>query len=115
MASPFTFPQFMVFREVTHKVDILIMENLLLCESDIMMCVVQSLVPLGSVEELLAAYDSQRRELPPPVVVWEWGWTKSAETWNGRAAMLAVLSLLVLEVTTGKGFLHQWGILPLMP
>ncbi|KAK4357724.1 hypothetical protein RND71_023334 [Anisodus tanguticus] len=73
----------------------------------------QSLVPLGSVEELLAAYDSQRRELPPPVTVWEWGWTKSAETWNGRAAMLAVLVLLVLEVTTGKGFLHQWGIFPL--
>ncbi|XP_073155600.1 ferrochelatase-2, chloroplastic [Henckelia pumila] len=73
----------------------------------------QSLVPLGSVEELLAAYDSQRRELPPPIVVWEWGWTKSAETWNGRAAMLAVLVLLVLEVTTGEGFLHQWGVLPL--
>ncbi|GMN25967.1 hypothetical protein TIFTF001_001124 [Ficus carica] len=72
----------------------------------------QSLVPLGSVEELLAAYDSQRRELPPPVTVWEWGWTKSAETWNGRAAMLAVLVLLVLEVTTGEGFLHQWGVLP---
>lgn len=74
----------------------------------------QSLVPLGSVEELLAAYDSQRRELPPPVLVWEWGWTKSAETWNGRAAMLAVLLLLFLEVTTGEGFLHQWGILPLV-
>ncbi|KAG2651606.1 hypothetical protein PVAP13_1NG292900 [Panicum virgatum] len=73
----------------------------------------QSLVPLGSVEELLAAYDSKRDELPPPVIVWEWGWTKSAETWNGRAAMLAVLVLLMLEVTTGEGFLHQWGILPL--
>lgn len=77
--------------------------------------ILQSLVPLGSVEELLAAYDSQRRELPPPVTVWEWGWTKSAETWNGRAAMLAVVVLLVLEVTTGEGFLHQWGILPLHP
>ncbi|XP_078172582.1 ferrochelatase-2, chloroplastic-like [Carex rostrata] len=73
----------------------------------------QPLVPLGSVEELLAAYDSKRGKLPPPVTVWEWGWTKSAETWNGRAAMLAVLALLVLEVTTGQGFLHQWGILPL--
>ncbi|XP_068647917.1 ferrochelatase-2, chloroplastic-like isoform X2 [Aristolochia californica] len=72
----------------------------------------QSLVPLGSVEELLAAYDSQRRELPTPVTFWEWGWTKNAETWNGRAAMLAVLILVVLEVTTGEGFLHQWGILP---
>ncbi|CAA6660202.1 unnamed protein product [Spirodela intermedia] len=69
--------------------------------------------PSWSVEELLAAYDTKRTELPPPVTVWEWGWTKSAETWNGRAAMLAVLALLVLEVTTGKGFLHQWGILPL--
>ncbi|KAE9449742.1 hypothetical protein C3L33_18359, partial [Rhododendron williamsianum] len=75
--------------------------------------ILQSLVPLGSVEELLAAYDSQRRELPPPVTMWEWGWTKSAETWNGRAAMLAVLVLLVLEVTTGEGFLHQWFVLPL--
>ncbi|KAG6777727.1 hypothetical protein POTOM_017556 [Populus tomentosa] len=72
----------------------------------------QSIVPLGSVEELLAVYDSKRRELQSPVMVWEWGWTRSAETWNGRAAMLAVLVLLVLEVTTGQGFLHQWGILP---
>lgn len=69
----------------------------------------QSLVPLGSVEELLAAYDSKRSVLPPPIAVWEWGWTRSAETWNGRAAMLAVLALLVLEITTGEGFLHQWG------
>ncbi|XP_020201949.1 ferrochelatase-2, chloroplastic [Cajanus cajan] len=72
----------------------------------------QSLVPLGSVEELLAAYDSQRRELPPPVIVWEWGWTKSAETWNGRVAMLAVLLLLFYEVTADKGLLHQLGIWP---
>ncbi|XP_074589589.1 ferrochelatase-2, chloroplastic-like [Curcuma longa] len=63
----------------------------------------QSLVPLGSVEELLAAYDSKRAVLPPPIAVWEWGWTRSAETWNGRAAMLAVLALLVLEITTGEG------------
>jgi len=60
----------------------------------------------------LAAYDTQRKELPPPVIVWEWGWTKSAETWNGRVAMLAVLLLLFLEVTTDKGLLHQFGIWP---
>ncbi|CAM6107323.1 unnamed protein product [Calypogeia fissa] len=72
----------------------------------------QSLVPLGKVEELLATYDTQRRGLPAPVAVWEWGWTKSAETWNGRVAMLAVVALLVLEVSTGKGVLHQWGIFP---
>ncbi|KAK7286513.1 hypothetical protein RJT34_21559 [Clitoria ternatea] len=32
-----------------------------------------SLVPLGSVEELLATYDSQCKELLPPVIVWGWG------------------------------------------
>jgi hypothetical protein len=45
-----------------------------------------SLVPSGSVEELLEVYDRERMELPPPVSVWEWGFTKSAETWNGRLA-----------------------------
>lgn len=71
----------------------------------------QSLVPGGSVEKLLATYDSKRRELPPPVTVWEWGWTKSAETWNGRVAMLAFLMLLALEVTSGEGILHKLGLL----
>jgi len=46
----------------------------------------RSLVPLGSVEDLLATYDGERLKLPPPVVVWRWGWTRSAEVWNGRAA-----------------------------
>ena len=72
---------------------------------------VQSLVPVGSVGELLATYDAMRRELPAPVTMWEWGFTKSAETWNGRAAMLAVLFLLFLEVTSGQGVLHQLGVL----
>jgi ferrochelatase len=71
----------------------------------------QPLVPLGNVEELLAAYDSQHRELPSPVIVWEWGLTKSAETWNGRVAMLAVLLLLFFEVTTPDSVFHQLGIL----
>eukprot|EP00249_Psilotum_nudum_P025021 c29351_g1_i2 orf=379-2025(+) len=73
----------------------------------------QPLVPMGSVEELLATYDAQRRELPPPVALWRWGWTMSAETWNGRAAMLAVLVLLLIEVTTGQGILHHIGGFPL--
>jgi len=70
-----------------------------------------SLVPSGSVEQLLEVYDRERMELPPPVSVWEWGFTKSAETWNGRFAMLAVFILLVLEVATGSGVLHQMGAL----
>ena len=40
----------------------------------------------GRVEDILQAYDRERRVLPPPVRMWEWGWTKSAETWNGRIA-----------------------------
>jgi ferrochelatase len=52
----------------------------------------------------LAAYDLQHRELPPQVLVWEWGCPKSVETWNGRAAMIDVLLLLVIEITTGEGF-----------
>ena len=67
-------------------------------------------MPLSRVEELLATYDIERRELPAPVAMWEWGWTKSAETWNGRAAMLAVFCLLLFEVATGQGILHQIGM-----
>merc|ERR1712031_96492 len=43
----------------------------------------RALVPPGSVEDLLAAYDRERDALPPPVTVWEWGWTRSSETING--------------------------------
>ena len=40
----------------------------------------------GRVEDILQTYDRERRVLPPPVRLWEWGWPKSAETWNGRIA-----------------------------
>lgn len=66
---------------------------------------VESLVPLGDVDTLLEAYDRDRRVLPPPMQMWQWGWTSSAETWNGRIAMLAVVVILLLEVTTGQGVL----------
>ncbi|CAL8471095.1 g10637 [Coccomyxa elongata] len=62
----------------------------------------------GRVEEILQTYDRERRVLPAPVRMWQWGWTKSAETWNGRIAMLAVLTILLLEVTTGQGVLTHW-------
>lgn len=66
-----------------------------------------SLVPLGDLEMLLQAYDRERRALPSPVVMWEWGWTKSAETWNGRIAMLAIIIILLLEVSTGQSILKN--------
>lgn len=45
--------------------------------------------------------------LPAPVLMWQWGWNKSAELWNGRIAMLAIVLLVLLEVTTGQGVLSN--------
>lgn len=61
--------------------------------------------PAGEVESLLDTYDRERKVLPAPVMMWKWGWTRSAETWNGRIAMLALVLLVLLEVTTGQGVL----------
>ncbi|EFN54521.1 hypothetical protein CHLNCDRAFT_24443, partial [Chlorella variabilis] len=66
-----------------------------------------SLVPLGEVDALLETYDRDRKALPPPVLMWKWGWTKSAETWNGRIAMLALVLILLLEGTTGRGVINN--------
>ena len=67
------------------------------------------LVPQGSVDELLAAYDGERHSLPPPIEVWRWGWTRQAEVWNGRLAMLALALLVALEARSGS-ILRQWGL-----
>eukprot|EP00877_Chromochloris_zofingiensis_P010780 jgi/Chrzof1/5956/Cz16g21260.t1_FC[v5.2] len=66
-----------------------------------------ALVPIGELETLLDAYDRDRRPLPAPVGPWEWGFTKSAETWNGRIAMVAIIIILLLEVTTGQSILSN--------
>ena len=34
------------------------------------------------------------------------GWTTSAETWNGRLAMVALLLIIVLEFTTGQSIMR---------
>lgn len=41
--------------------------------------------------------------------IWIWGFTTSAENWNGRLAMLGFLFTLVIEVVTGKGVMHFFG------
>lgn len=41
---------------------------------------------------------------------WEWGLTASAETWNGRLAMLGFLALMA-ELIVGDGPLHFVGLL----
>jgi ferrochelatase len=70
-----------------------------------------SLVPMGDLDTLLDAYDRDRRTLPAPVEPWSWGWTKSAETWNGRIAMVAIIVILLLEATTGQSFLSNVMVL----
>ena len=50
----------------------------------------------------------ERQEVPR--FVWKWGFTVSAENWNGRLAMLGFFFVVVIEMTTGKGILHFLGI-----
>jgi Chlorophyll A-B binding protein len=42
---------------------------------------------------------------------WRWGFTPQAEIWNGRLAMIGFLSAALIELFSGQGFLHFWGIL----
>eukprot|EP00803_Ostreobium_quekettii_P008227 evm.model.scf_638.1 EVM.evm.TU.scf_638.1 scf_638:10323-14473(+) len=73
-----------------------------------------SIVPIGGVDTLLESYDRERENLPPPTnLMWKWGFTQSAELWNGRLAMVAIAMILVMETTTGQGvlskiFLNLW-------
>ena len=58
---------------------------------------------VGDVEALLQTYDSDRLPLPAPYNDgWKWGWTKSAEKWNGRIAMIAIMVILAVEILTGQ-------------
>lgn len=73
----------------------------------LMLCLSIALVRAGELDALLAAYDRERRVLPSPVVMWEWGWTKSAEAWNGRLAMVAILIIVFMELTTGQSIIKS--------
>jgi hypothetical protein len=42
---------------------------------------------------------------------WRWGFTPQAEIWNGRLAMIGFSAVALIELFTGQGFLHFWGIL----
>ncbi len=42
---------------------------------------------------------------------WRWGFTPQAEIWNGRLAMIGFLAAALIEIFSGQGFLHFWGIL----
>jgi heme oxygenase len=42
---------------------------------------------------------------------WKWGFTPSAEIWNGRLAMLGFLIATLIELFTGHGYLRVLGLL----
>ncbi len=42
---------------------------------------------------------------------WNWGFTAGAENWNGRLAMIGFVAAIILELTTGQGVLHFFGVL----
>lgn len=42
---------------------------------------------------------------------WVWGFTPQAEIWNGRFAQIGFIAAVLIELSSGKGFLHFWGIL----
>jgi hypothetical protein len=42
---------------------------------------------------------------------WRWGFTPQAEIWNGRLAMIGFLAAVFIELFSGQGVLHFWGIL----
>eukprot|EP00954_Amorphochlora_amoebiformis_P016895 1315647-Amorphochlora_amoeboformis.AAC.1 len=54
----------------------------------------ESLVPGGDVEDLISLYDNSSEQ---PIVAWEWGWNRNAETINGRIAMIALAALGALD------------------
>ena len=38
--------------------------------------------------------------------LWLWGFTDSAETWNGRFAMIGFISVVIIELFTSRGLLY---------
>jgi len=41
----------------------------------------------------------------------QFGSNPSAELWNGRLAMIGFVSALLIELLSGKGVLHFWGLM----
>ncbi|ABW26617.1 hypothetical protein [Acaryochloris marina] len=39
------------------------------------------------------------------------GFNPFAEAWSGRLAMVGIYIALIIELVTGKGVLHFWGLM----
>nr|YP_010925884.1 CAB/ELIP/HLIP superfamily protein [Neoporphyra seriata]WKD84116.1 CAB/ELIP/HLIP superfamily protein [Neoporphyra seriata] len=42
---------------------------------------------------------------------WLWGFTDSAETWNGRFAMIGFIAVVFIELVTRRGLLYLIGVM----
>lgn len=47
----------------------------------------------------------------PSTNAWQWGFTNSAEVWNGRLAMLGFIAAVIVELISGKGILTFYGLI----
>jgi hypothetical protein len=41
----------------------------------------------------------------------KFGFTAGAENWNGRLAMIGFAAALIIELVSGQGVLHFWGLM----
>ncbi|MDB9314186.1 MAG: chlorophyll A-B binding protein [Kamptonema sp. SIO4C4] len=41
----------------------------------------------------------------------KFGFTEGAENWNGRLAMIGFVTALIIELVSGQGLLHFWGLM----
>lgn len=57
------------------------------------------------------------KTITPPIVdpadrnAWKAGFTPQAEIWNGRLAMIGFAAALIIELSSGQGLLHFWGLI----
>ena len=57
------------------------------------------------------------KTITPPIMdtadrnAWKPGFTPQAEIWNGRLAMLGFAAAVIIELLSGQGVLHFWGLL----
>lgn len=42
---------------------------------------------------------------------WKFGFTPQAELWNGRLAMIGFVAAVLVELFSGEGVLHFWGLM----
>lgn len=59
-----------------------------------------------------SAWSELRADALREANAFEPGWTRGAESWNGRLAMLGLVAAVTIELSTGQGVLHFFGIMP---